>query len=79
MCSSLAFAPPYEFCLRIVTFKAIICIFMVAHVVLHTKAKMGSLTSRQTSSLNIFYWFARYFNIDEILFETRVTNFRVQP
>jgi hypothetical protein len=52
---------------------------MVAHVVLHTKAKMGSLTLHQTSSLNIFYWFARYFNIDEILFETYVTNFRVQP
>jgi len=52
---------------------------MVAYVVHRTKAKMGSLTSHQTSFLNIFYWFARYFNIDEILFETYITNFRVQP
>jgi hypothetical protein len=76
---SLAFATPYDFFVKKVTFKAIIWIFMVAHVVLHTKAKMGFLTSHQTSPLNICYWFARYFNIDEILFETYVTNFRVEP
>jgi len=76
---SLAFAPPYDFFLKKITFKTIICIFMVVHVVFHTKVKLGSLTLHQTSSLNIFYWFARYFNIDEILFETYVTKFRVQP